>query len=215
MNRQPHCFVAMPFRPELHYFFLFVRKYLQEKHGIHVERGDDRVLTKPIMDKVREQILEADVVIGDITFSNPNVFYELGIAHAHGKPVIFLTQDSPSDAPVDVRHFESIQYNLASHDEFLVKLDSAIQNVFVDKYRKLHEDALEILNALNIALGSSHLAATLDTFQARVMRVEQIQDTPKKSSRQAYAEFLLPRILAEPPDLKTMQRLMGWVAAFE
>jgi hypothetical protein len=34
------CFVVMPFRPELNFFYLFIDRYLSEKHGIHVERGN-------------------------------------------------------------------------------------------------------------------------------------------------------------------------------
>jgi hypothetical protein len=61
MNRPPFCFVVMPFRAELNYFYLYIQRYLSEKHGLRVERGDHRVLTKALMDKVRDQIVEADL----------------------------------------------------------------------------------------------------------------------------------------------------------
>jgi hypothetical protein len=63
----------MPFRPELNYFYLYVQRYLKEKHGLRVERGDHQILTKAIMDKVRDQIVEADLLLGDVTSGNPNV----------------------------------------------------------------------------------------------------------------------------------------------
>lgn len=173
MSKPPLCFVVMPFQPELNYFYLYVQKYLVEKHGLRVERGDHRVLTKPLMDKIRDQIVEADVLIADVTSGNPNVFYEIGLAHAFGKPVIFLTQESPASAPVDVRQFEFIQYDLQRHEEFLSRLDNAIQNVFVWKYRALHEAALDLLKRFNADTGSSYPAASLEDFQARVMRGEQ------------------------------------------
>ena len=137
MSAPPFCFVAMPFRPELNYFYLYLRKHLGDTHGLRVERGDHRVLTKALMEKVRDQIVEADVLLGDITGANPNVLYEIGLAHAFGKPVVFLTQDDPVDAPVDVRHFEFIHYDLQRHEELLAKLDSAIQSVFIGEYRAL------------------------------------------------------------------------------
>jgi nucleoside 2-deoxyribosyltransferase len=86
------------------------------------------------MEKIRDSILSADCVIADVSGSNPNVFYEVGLAHAFGKPVIFLTQDDPASAPVDIRQFEFIPYHLAHHKEFLSNLDNAIQHVFVTKY---------------------------------------------------------------------------------
>ena len=115
------CFVVMPFRPELNYFFLYLRKYLEEKYKIRVERGDANVLTKELMKKISDQIADSSFLIADITGSNANVFFELGIAHATHKPVIFLTQDAPKEAPVDIRQFEFIHYELGRHEDFLAK----------------------------------------------------------------------------------------------
>ena len=99
--RETMCFVAMPFRPELNYFFLYLKKYLEETHRIQVERGDTNFLTKELLKKIAEQISNASFPIADITGNNANVFFELGIAHEKDKPIVFLTQDDPRDAPVD------------------------------------------------------------------------------------------------------------------
>jgi hypothetical protein len=212
MSKPPYCFVVMPFRPELNYFYLYVQRHLTEKHGLRVERGDHHVLTKALMDKIREQIVEADVLLGDITSGNPNVFYEIGLAHAFAKPVIFLTQDPPASAPVDVRQFEFIHYDLQRHEEFLGKLDNAIQNVFVGKYRALYDTASDLLRGFNSAMNTSYLAAALEDFQARVMRGEQTQDVPPADEKERFAEFLLPKILREATDVIVMKKVMEWVS---
>jgi hypothetical protein len=212
MSKTPLCFVVMPFRPELNYFYLFVQKYLSEKHGLSVERGDHRILTKALMDKVRDQIIKADVLIGDVTLGNPNVFYEIGLAHAFGKPVIFLTQDSPANAPVDVRQFEFIQYDLQRHEEFLAKLDNAIQNVFIVRYEALYELAQNLLQRFNRGTSSSYVAASLKDFQERVMRGEQSQEIPSADDEDRLAEFLLPKVLKEATDVVIMRKVMDWVA---
>lgn len=211
MNRVPLCFVVMPFRPELNYFFLYVSRYLREKHGLRVERGDHRILTKALMDKIRDQILESDVILGDITSANPNVFYELGLAHAYGKPIIFLTQEPPRDAPVDIRQFEFIEYSLEHHEEFLRKLDNAIQNVFVEKYDVLYQEALQLLKKFNSDSGSGYPSASLEEFQARVMRGEQTQEIPSAETMDLRAEFLLPKVIQETTDVGTMKRMMEWI----
>ncbi len=212
-TRSPLCFVVMPFRPELNYFYLYLRHYLATKHGLRVERGDHRILTKALMDKVRDQIIEADVLLGDVTSGNPNVFYELGLAHAFGKPVIFMTQQPPAEAPVDLRQFEFIQYDLLRHDDFLPKLDNAIQNVFAGKYLTLYDSALDLLKRFNAATDSSYTPATLEDFQARIMRSEQAQDTPSEGDQELLAAFLLPKILTETADFITMRKVMEWVNA--
>lgn len=99
MSPQRVCFVIMPFRPELNFFFLYLQHHLEEVHGLRVRRGDTSVLTKTLMEKIESEIQDADLIIGDISHPNPNVFYELGIARANKKPVIFLTQDEPEKAP--------------------------------------------------------------------------------------------------------------------
>lgn len=201
----------MPFRAELNYFYLYLQKYVAEKHGIRLERGDHRILTRALMEKVRDQIVEADVIMADVTGSNPNVFYEIGIAHALAKPVIFLTQEPPETAPVDVRQFEFIQYDLSHHEDFLKKVDNAIQNVFVSRYRDLYVLALGILKTFNEATSSAYRPASLEEFQARVMRDEQIQEIPGEDDREHLANFLLPKILLETANVTIMQKVMAWV----
>src|SRR5205085_10787047 len=95
----------------------------------------------PLLEKIEKQILDADVMIADITERNPNVFYELGLAHSYGKKVIVITQDPVNDAPTDIRHLEFIKYDLGQHIEFLNKLDNAIHHVFVDRYASLYAQA--------------------------------------------------------------------------
>ena len=210
-NQTSTCFVVMPFRPELNFLYLYLQGYIEEKHGLQVERGDHRILTKPLLEKIRDQILAADVVIGDITGRNPNVFYELGLADAYGKPVILMTQDPPTDAPADVRHLEYIVYDMVNHHELLKKIDNAIQNVFVDRYRIFYKPACDLLKSFNLDNGSSYEKATLEEFQARVMQEERIQGIPSKKEKYDYAAFLLPKILLQITDAKIMRQITNWL----
>ena len=211
MTAPRNCFVIMPFRAELNYFYLYLQQYLQNKHGVHVERGDDRILTKPILEKVRDQILQANVIIADITHRNPNVFYELGLAHAAETPVILITQDPVEDAPVDVRHLEFIVYDLARHDEFLTKLDNAIQNVFVEDYKSLYTRATRLLKSLNTERRVTLAKTSVEEFQARVVQGERTQGLPEKNDEGGWAAFLLPRIVDNPWDAKIMHEIDAWL----
>jgi len=212
MAKAPLCFVVMPFRPDLNYFYLYVRKYLQEKYRIRLERGDTNVMTKAIMDKIREQIIESSVVIGDVTGSSANVFFELGIANAIGRPIIFLTQEPPEQAPVDIRQFEFIRYDLGHHEEFLAKLDNAIQNVLGKGYESLYEKAHDLLREFNTTTGYKHAEISPDEFRARLMRAEAAEGLPLLNDDAITARFLLPKIIQDATDLSVMQRVMDWVA---
>ena len=195
------------------YFILYLKKYLEEKYRIRVERGDSNVLTKELMRKISDQISSASFLIADITGNNANVFFELGIAHATSKPIIFLTQDAPKDAPVDIRQFEFIQYELGRDEDFLVKLDNAVRNVLGSSLdlTQLYETARDLLKQFNLDSGFMHDQASRDEFHARLVRAAETQGIPQLEDSARLAGFLLPRILQDATDLNVMQRVTGWL----
>jgi nucleoside 2-deoxyribosyltransferase len=62
-----------------------------EAAGAYCERVDEQIFNERILDRIYNQIAKADLVIADMTGRNPNVFYEVGYAHALGKTTILLT----------------------------------------------------------------------------------------------------------------------------
>jgi hypothetical protein len=203
----------MPFRPELNYFFLYLKRYLEEKYRIRVERGDSNVFTKELMKKISDQISSASFMIADITGNNASVFFELGIAHATSKPVIFLTQDAPKDVPVDVRQFEFIQYELGRHEDFLAKLGNAVRNVLGSNLdiTQLYETARDLLKQFNLDSGFTHDQSSRDEFHTRLVRAAEKQGVPQLEDSVRLAGFLLPKILRDATDLNVMQRVTVWL----
>lgn len=61
------------------------------------------------MERIYRQIDVADIIIADMTGQNPNVFYEVGYAHAKGKLCILLTSNA-DDIPFDLKHRRHIVY---------------------------------------------------------------------------------------------------------
>lgn len=72
-------------------------------------RADDDHTDDIVMQTIWERINESLFVIADCTGRNPNVFYELGIAHTIGKPV-FICAQKRSDISFDVRAIRSATY---------------------------------------------------------------------------------------------------------
>lgn len=60
--------------------------------GISCERADTDLSARRIIDKVASLIYNADAVVCDFTGTNPNVFYEAGLAHAWSKKTIFIAE---------------------------------------------------------------------------------------------------------------------------
>ncbi len=77
--------------------------------AVSVARADDFFSAHSVIADVWAGIFSAKVVIADCSGRNPNVFYEIGLAHVLGKPVILITEN-PDDIPFDVRHIRFIHY---------------------------------------------------------------------------------------------------------
>ncbi len=111
--RQPEekidVFVLMPFNPKMEKVYSNHIKNLGNELGLAIRRADDNFTPKPFMEKVWDGICAAKLILADCTEKNPNVFYEIGIAHAVGKKVLLITR-SDKDIPSDIKHFEYIQY---------------------------------------------------------------------------------------------------------
>ena len=64
------------------------------------------------------------MVICDCSGRNPNVFYEIGIAHTLGREVILITQ-SEEDIPFDLRHLRYVKY--LNNGEGLAQLTARLE----------------------------------------------------------------------------------------
>lgn len=81
--------------------------------------GDPGMISKQII----EYLLKARLVVADLSFHNPNVFYELALRHVTGKPTVHLTrsQDKP---PFDVGNFRAITIDTTSVETAVMQLDT-------------------------------------------------------------------------------------------
>ena len=106
----PSVFVLMPFDDEFNSIYSgFLEDVLRAK-GFEVTRANNIENQRSIMKDVIEGIVKSDLIVADLTSSNPNVYYELGIAHALGKPVIHLTQ-ALEEVPFDLKPYRFIEYS--------------------------------------------------------------------------------------------------------
>jgi hypothetical protein len=85
-------------------------------------RSDEEYTDDVIIQTVWEKINQARFIIADCTGKNPSVFYELGIAHALGKPVFMCSQDR-NDFPFDIKHIRSYEYGLRPGDIKKIKME--------------------------------------------------------------------------------------------
>lgn len=102
-------FVLTPFSSEERHTFDVIQKACQEA-GYRCARGDEDFTRSEILTHVLKQMITARVVIANISTRNPNVFYELGIAHSIGKPTILVSKRL-TEVPFDVRHRQVLMFD--------------------------------------------------------------------------------------------------------
>lgn len=106
---KPFVFVLMPFNEDFDDIYKLGIKEAAKEVGAYAERVDEQIFTEGILERIFNQISKADVIVADMTGRNPNVFYEVGYAHALGKIVLLLTQKA-DDIPFDLKHKQHIVY---------------------------------------------------------------------------------------------------------
>ena len=103
-------FVIMPFDTDPEAVYLEFIKPALERAGLEVARADDIQHQANILAIVIERIFSSDLIVADLTGSNPNVFYELGVAHALEKPVVLITQNV-EEIPFDLKPYRLLKYD--------------------------------------------------------------------------------------------------------
>jgi hypothetical protein len=129
------CFVMQPFKAPLGDYYEKAYKPAIEKAGLKAVRADAEIFgTGKIMDQIWSGINKARVLVAELTNRNPNVFYELGLAHALRKPVV-LVSSNEGDVPFDLQHIRVIYYDMSDPfwgnklvDKVAENILSALQN---------------------------------------------------------------------------------------
>ncbi|MGI8806855.1 MAG: hypothetical protein ACR2KK_03235 [Acidimicrobiales bacterium] len=104
-----------------------------------VRRADLDPMPGQITTHIVQGIINAAAVICDLTGRNPNVFYELGVAHAFARPVILLVKD-PASLPFDFRNERVIplgdddKMGVAEAENAKRQLDAALTLVLAAGY---------------------------------------------------------------------------------
>lgn len=126
-------FCAMPFAPEFDSVFFELIAPAVADAGLTVLRTDQEETLKPIDRRIRDGIRNSALVLGDTTGLNPNVMYEIGLAHSLKKDTLLLRHDDGA-LPFDLRNIEVLQYSMpncgALKPELSSRLKSAVNEIW-------------------------------------------------------------------------------------
>lgn len=129
---RPEVFIVSQFGSYYDVLYDEVIKPVCEGLNYNPIRGDEVASCTLILDDIITSIRSASVIIADITPDNPNVFYEVGYAHALAKPTILLCEKGIRDRlPFDVSGFRTIFYDnsIGGKRQIEERLKSHLQNI--------------------------------------------------------------------------------------
>jgi hypothetical protein len=125
--RGKESFFICPFdNKEIDHNYEFVIKPCVEKHQFSIQRADEITHTQTITETIISAINKARFIIADLTEAKPNCYYEVGYAHAVGKPVIIIAKNGTA------RHFDLVAHNWTywdTYEDLKPKIEKRIDGV--------------------------------------------------------------------------------------
>jgi tetratricopeptide (TPR) repeat protein len=120
MNEKPTCFVVMGFREktdpisgktfDLDKSYRILIKPAVEAAGATCVRADEIVHAEVIDVPMYEQLLQADLVVADLSTLNPNAFFELGVRYALRPRATVVIAEREWKNPFDTNHIATRRY---------------------------------------------------------------------------------------------------------
>ena len=178
-SQQGTCFVVMGFGKktdfetgrtlDLDKSYRNMIKPAVEAAGLKCIRADEIVHSGLIDVPMYEQLLNADVVVADLSTSNKNAFYELGIRHAlRPFTTIVIAEDGIKSFPFDVNHVAIRQYHHLGEDigfdevmRFRGELTNAIQQIMANDPKKRDSPVYEFIRDLTPPAVAAAVQASL------------------------------------------------------
>ncbi|MBP2243870.1 hypothetical protein [Paenibacillus xylanexedens] len=150
------CFIVMPISNadgyDLGHFdrvYEYIIKPACKAVGFEPSRADDTKHTNTIILDILNQIVQADMVICDLSSKNPNVMYELGIRQAFNLPVV-LIKDDITNRIFDTASLRDIEYDHNLRIDTVKAAVDGISESLKETYRRRESDTHSLISLLKI-----------------------------------------------------------------
>jgi hypothetical protein len=107
-NRR-HAFVAMPFHDSFDDVFDYGITNAVHRAELLCERVDKQPFTGDVLERMKDKIRSAALVVADVTGANANVFLEIGFAWGETVPTVLVCREG-SDLPFDIQGQRCLMY---------------------------------------------------------------------------------------------------------
>jgi hypothetical protein len=150
-----------------------IRPVVEEDLGLHVTAAHQLPEAGSITRQVIQRLLEAELVVADLTDLNANVMYELAVRHAKGEPVVPIAEKGTS-LPFDITTERTIFYEESFHglNELKPKLKDAACAALEDEepdnpiYRAQQD--FQMREAVSVDSEMDYVMKRLDTIESGI-----------------------------------------------
>ncbi|MFY9299922.1 MAG: hypothetical protein WAO91_01860 [Candidatus Nitrosotenuis sp.] len=191
MSESKRCFVISPIGPDRSdtrdrsdQIFDYVIKPAVEKYGYRAIRADREPKPGMITAQIIQHIIEDELVIADLTGHNPNVFYELALRHAFGKPCIQIKEEK------DVLPFDIAGMRTIDVDFRFVKRMDICKEAIIRQIQEIENNPNGIQTPLDIIASiksiekddaqakiTTHILAKLQELNTNVQQIKSVAST--------------------------------------
>jgi hypothetical protein len=175
-----------------------------EGAGLKCIRADEIVHAGVIDTPMYQQLLEADVVIADLSTANPNAFYELGVRHALRPYTTLIIAEEKLVYPFDVNHTVIRRYRHLGEDigvgdakAFGAEIKKALKEIL--KNRQNDSPVYTYLKDLRPPSLAAAIKAAGEIVEAAVEESKQKKSAEKSASRVRRASDAGDFVGREPP----------------
>lgn len=191
------CFVIMPFGGWSDKYYTSIFRPAIEAAGLLPHRADDLFRPSTIVNDIWAFTNKARIILADLTGKNPNVFYELGLAHALAKPAVLVTE-TMDDVPFDLRALRVLEYDKNQPDWGVAlerKISRSIEEV-------LESPAEAVLPAF-LSVSSSSKRTTVTPERKELLELKRDMDLLRRELR-SRRHLSARRISLEPDEARAV-----------
>ena len=124
-----------PFSEESRILHQLIADALREVEIEPISLEETIVPGTSIVEPIQQAIARADIIIVDLTGSNPNVMYEVGFAHALRKPVLLMVQQEVGHVPSDIAGYLYFVYDPSKPDELRRNIQTWATRYYKERMR--------------------------------------------------------------------------------
>lgn len=173
------CFTVMPFGGWFDFYYEDIFIPAIQAAGLTPRRADDLYRPSAIVHDIWSLTQKAKMILADLTGKNPNVFYELGLAHALAKPAILVTE-SMDDVPFDLRSLRVIVYDKNKPD-----WGKALQEQIKASIKEIMASPLDAVLPTFLKVKDSGAKPTVTQAEKELLSMRQDIDLLKRELRRS------------------------------